>query len=50
MIPPSASAKEVNQLMIFAWEQGIKGLYYQKSANPAQELARSILNCESCQA
>ena len=50
MIPPSTSVKEVNQLMIFAWEQGIKGLYYQKSANPAQELARSILNCESCQA
>lgn len=50
MIPPNVKPKEVNELMIFAWEQGIKSLYYQRSANPAQELARSILVCQSCQA
>ena len=50
MISPSAKPKEVNELMIFAWEQGIKSLYYQRSANPAQELARSILSCKSCEA
>lgn len=50
MIPPETKAKEVNELMIFAWEQGIKSLYYQRSANPAQELARSILDCKSCEA
>jgi ribonucleoside-diphosphate reductase alpha chain len=50
MIPPTTKPKEVNELMIFAWEQGIKSLYYQRSANPAQELARSILNCSSCEA
>ena len=50
MIPPSTKPKEVNELMIFAWEQGIKSLYYQRSANPAQELARSILSCKSCEA
>jgi ribonucleoside-diphosphate reductase alpha chain len=50
MIPPNTKAKEVNELMIFAWEQGIKSLYYQRSANPAQELARSILDCKSCEA
>jgi ribonucleoside-diphosphate reductase alpha chain len=50
MIPPNTKAKEVSELMIFAWEQGIKSLYYQRSANPAQELARSILNCKSCEA
>lgn len=50
MIPPNTKPKDVNELMIFAWEQGIKALYYQRSANPAQELARSILNCKSCEA
>ena len=50
MIPPSTKPKEVNELMIFAWEMGIKSLYYQRSANPSQELARSIITCHSCQA
>lgn len=49
MIPPNTKPKEVNELMIFAWEQGIKSLYYQRSANPAQELARSILTCSNCE-
>jgi ribonucleoside-diphosphate reductase alpha chain len=48
-IPPNTKLKEVNELMIFAWEQGIKGLYYQRSSNPAQNLARSIMNCKSCE-
>jgi ribonucleoside-diphosphate reductase alpha chain len=50
MIPPNASPKDVNELMIFAWENGIKGMYYQRSANPAQELARSIMSCKTCEA
>ena len=50
MIPPNTKPKEVNELMVFAWEMGIKSLYYQRSANPAQELARSILTCKSCEA
>lgn len=50
MIPPNTKPKEVNELMVFAWEMGIKSLYYQRSANPAQELARSIITCHSCQA
>jgi ribonucleoside-diphosphate reductase alpha chain len=50
IIPPNTKPKEVNELMCFAWEQGIKSLYYQRSANPAQELARSILTCSSCEA
>lgn len=49
MIPPKASPKDVNELLIFGWEQGIKGFYYQRSANPSQELARSITNCSSCE-
>ena len=49
MIAPTAKPKEVNELLMFAWEQGIKSLYYQRSANPAQELARSILTCSTCE-
>tara|TARA_R110001583_G_C5633929_1_gene407284 strand:+ start:38 stop:1684 length:1647 start_codon:yes stop_codon:yes gene_type:complete len=49
MIPPNTKPREVNELLIYAWQSGIKSLYYQRSANPAQELARNILNCASCQ-
>ena len=49
MIPANTKPKDVNELMIFAWESGIKGLYYQRSTNPAQELARSILSCSTCE-
>ena len=50
MIGPHVSPKEINQLMIFAWEQGLKSLYYQRSTNPSQELARKITTCVSCEA
>lgn len=49
MISPSITPKEVNELLIFAWEQGIKSLYYQRSTNPSQMLARSIMTCQSCE-
>ncbi len=49
MIPHDAKPKDVNELLIFGWEQGIKSFYYQKSTNPAQKLARSILTCKSCE-
>lgn len=50
MIPHDASPKDVNSLLIFGWEQGIKTFYYQRSSNPSQKLARSILTCKSCEA
>jgi len=50
MIPHETKPKDASELYIFAWEQGIKSLYYQRSSNPAQELARSILSCKSCEA
>ena len=50
MVPPSTSPKDVNSLLIEGWQMGIKTFYYQRSANPAQELARSILTCSSCEA
>jgi ribonucleoside-diphosphate reductase alpha chain len=50
MIPPNCTAKEVSELLIYGWQNGIKTFYYQRSSNPAQELARSILSCSSCEA
>ena len=49
MIPPNAKPKEVSELIIYSWREGIKSLYYQRSANPSQELARNILNCANCE-
>lgn len=49
MIPANTPPKPINALLIFAWENGIKGLYYQRSSNPAQELARNILTCSNCE-
>ena len=49
-IHTKVSAKDANELLIFAWEQGVKCLYYQRGTNPAQELGRSILECKSCEA
>ncbi len=49
MVPPNTKPKEVNELLVWAWENGIKSLYYQRSANPAQELARSLNECASCE-
>lgn len=50
MVSHDAKPKEVNELLIFGWEQGIKGFYYQRSSNPAVKLARSIMTCKSCEA
>ena len=50
MIPHDAKPKDVNELLIFGWEQGIKTFYYQRSSNPAANLAKNILTCKSCEA
>lgn len=49
-IHPSASLKDVNQLMIDGWRKGIKTFYYQRSTNPAQEFVRDLLVCSACEA
>ena len=49
MISPKCPPRQASELLVFGWEQGIKSFYYQRSANPSQELARSILNCSSCE-
>ena len=50
MVHPKTSLKEMNSLLIFAWEQGVKTLYYHRGTNPSQELSRNLLNCTSCEA
>jgi ribonucleoside-diphosphate reductase alpha chain len=49
MIPPETSPKEVSDLLIESWRSKIKTLYYQRSANPSQELSRNIMTCSSCE-
>ena len=49
MIDPSVSAKQINQLYLYAWEEGVKTLYYQFSKSSAQDFARNILECSSCE-
>lgn len=49
MIPHDAKPKDVNELLIFGWEQGVKTFYYQRGSNPAQKLARSFMTCKSCE-
>lgn len=49
MIPPNTPPKDVSQLIIEAWSLGVKTLYYQRSSNPSQQLARNILTCSSCE-
>lgn len=50
MVHPQVSPKEMSQLLIFAWNNDIKSIYYQRATNPAQELARNLLECTSCEA
>jgi ribonucleoside-diphosphate reductase alpha chain len=43
MVEPGTPVKEINQLYIQAWKQGIKSLYYQHSMNAAQQMVRKKL-------
>ena len=43
-------AEELSILYMEAWKMGIKTLYYQRGANPSQNLTRNLLNCVSCEA
>jgi ribonucleoside-diphosphate reductase alpha chain len=47
--PSEVSIKEMNQLYIEAWKNGVKSLYYQKSVNAAQKFSQEILECEACE-
>jgi ribonucleoside-diphosphate reductase alpha chain len=49
IVSDEVSLKDVNQLVIKAWELGIKTLYYQRGVNKAQAVGRDILNCAVCE-
>jgi len=49
LIPNDTPIKDVNKLLITAWELEIKTLYYQYNESCSQELGRSILSCSSCE-
>lgn len=51
MITTDLTPKEISQLHIRAWQQGLKGMYYQHSVNQSQEFARQrTTECLACQA
>lgn len=43
MIDPAIATKDLNSLYLYAWEKGIKTLYYQHSMNAAQQFGRKKL-------
>ena len=49
MVNPKTSAKELNDLHLYAWENGVKTLYYQHSTNAAQQFYQSTV-CLACEA
>lgn len=49
MIHPSVPAKDINQLYLYAHEEGIKTLYYQFSQSSAQNFSRNIMECKNCE-
>lgn len=49
MVNPKVSAKEINELIIFGWENGIKTFYYQHGTNAAQQFSKDKI-CNVCEA
>lgn len=49
MIHPNTPIKDVNLLLIEAWQSGVKSLYYQRSTSPQQEFSRNLISCKSCE-
>src|SRR5690606_29152925 len=49
MVNPNVSAKEINDLYLHAWKNGVKTLYYQHGTNAAQQFSKDKL-CAVCEA
>ncbi|MBO0602727.1 ribonucleoside-diphosphate reductase subunit alpha [Sporosarcina sp. E16_3] len=49
MINPNVPAKEINDVILHAWENGVKTLYYQHGTNAAQQFSKDKL-CAMCEA
>ncbi|HEY4538424.1 MAG TPA: ribonucleoside-diphosphate reductase subunit alpha [Faecalibacter sp.] len=48
-IPADLPVKDVNRLMIEAWQLGVKTLYYQRSQSVSKELVTNLVSCSSCE-
>lgn len=46
---PDTPLKDVNQLIIAAWQKGVKSLYYHKNENAARLLGAELLSCAVCE-
>lgn len=49
MIHPDTPANEINKLHMLAFDEGIKGLYYQYSISAAQQFSQELLTCSACE-
>lgn len=49
-LTPDAPTRDINALLLEGWRLGVKSFYYNKGFNAAQQLTRSILTCEACEA
>ena len=53
MLDPDMTVKEINALYLYAWETGVKSLYYSYSMSQAQSLTRKRVmstGCSACEA
>jgi hypothetical protein len=54
MLDPDMSVKEMNALYLYAWQMGVKNLYYSYSMSKAQSLTRKRIqsnnDCAACEA
>ena len=48
-IPAEISVKDVNRLIIDAWKDGVKTLYYQRSSSVSKDLVTNLVTCSSCE-
>lgn len=52
LFDPNTPTKEVNKVVIRAWELGVKGLYYQHSYNASRKFGQKLQNmtiCKNCE-
>jgi ribonucleoside-diphosphate reductase alpha chain len=48
-IPSNLPVRDVNRLMIEAWQLGVKTLYYQRSQSVSKEMVTNLVSCKSCE-
>lgn len=49
MIHPETPAKDIINIHLYAFEKGLKSLYYQYSINASQRFNQKLMTCSSCE-